>query len=251
MDWCYGSAQQLQECLEETKVLLLVALPLVEQEIAQRQQDKLTSIGTNLSRTESMDFHQAARQASVAVTSVYPQFSRLESAWCYETIGLATPGARSRFGSIDRIWKLLFADDLAERVMLVHVPFAGALRFALGDMLFVREADGMRQASPKSYADELLAMPDSIQLLGSVDCRSGYPGDEFISTARLLKIVNENGGLEFAAKLSCYGRDISLTNDRTPTWRVCYRALEGQNVFVAEVDATSGAVTQAGIVDPK
>lgn len=133
--------------------------------------------------------------------------------------------------------------------MLVDVPFAGALRFALGDMLFVREADVMRQASPKTYADELLAMPERIRLLGSADCPSGYQGDEFISTARLLKIVNENGGLEFAAKLSCYGRDISLTNDRTPTWRVCYRALEGHNVFVAEVDATSGAVTQAGIVE--
>lgn len=251
MDWCYGSAQELQKCLEETKVLLRAVLPLLEEGVVSAGNGVKASMGAAAGSGTAEDFHQAARRASDAVTSVYPQISRLVSAHYSDTVGPLSPAAQQRLRWYDGAWRISFGDDVAERLMLVSILHAGAMRFALGDMLHVPEGDVMRFAAPTLYPDELLALPNDVRLVRSEERSEGHPWDKFISVARLLEIVNAGGGLEFAADVPCYGRQIGLASGEGSWWTVTYRAFEGHNVFIAEVDAISGVVIKAEKLRPQ
>jgi len=254
MDWCYGSADQLDACLQETKALLSLALPPFERAYRFPREHELIAPSTDLPAIGKLDFHHAANLASATLMGVYPQFRRLESASYKEIVGPNRSAAESRLSSdADTVWRLGFADDEAERSMCVDVPSSGTLRFALGDMSFVREGDVMRQARSRMYENELLAMPPSTSAATAESPLDTGAGSHLLATHRLMDLVNDSGGREFLAEhrnciLSIFLRDENL--DRTQvTWRVNYTALEARSTFMAVVDAHEGVVMSAKVVD--
>ncbi|MBA4225389.1 MAG: hypothetical protein C0456_02060 [Hyphomonas sp.] len=249
MDWCYGTKEELEACLQETKTLLMACLPTLEQYVRDAANGAWASSSLVKQSEGKFGFHDAARAASAALSPVYPQFSRIYDAHFGKPIG-DWSASRVKHPNVER-WSFRFADDISEREMHVDVSESGLLFFALGDMLHVLEVDHYRHARPRPYPDELLAMPPSTgskDVSGQLEPRHW---EKFTTTESLMGIADANGGSDFIAKYKNHFLSIRLSDFQTRelglTWRVVLRPMDAEETFVCEVLASDGRIIKAEV----
>jgi hypothetical protein len=249
MDWCYGTNDELEACLQETKTLLMACLPTLEQFVRDAASGEWVSSLHTKQSDENFGFHDAARAAWTALSPVYPQFTRIYKAHFAKPIGDWST-SRIKFPTVES-WSFRLADDISEREMDVDVSESGLLFFALGNMLHVFEVDHFRRARPRSCPDELLALPPSTGC-GDVSAQlAPRHWEQLITTDSLLRIAYANGGSDFIATYKEHFLSMQLSDFHTRelglAWSVVLRPIAAQDTFVCKVLASDGSIIKTEV----
>jgi hypothetical protein len=243
LEWTYGQRDELEACLEETATLLGLVLPEYEAAWLWFYSDGHSEILRTRPHHGSLSFHEAAVVAFRALSSVFPQFRQVNSAWFrrgnspYSYFGFryqADWAAVSGRLTSGRSWHVRFADIATNRSVTVCVPYSGRIGFVLADVMAVNRNNvhHIMRAEPSPQETLMLPLPASSQTNGALN---GAMWRDFADSPDVMQVAANSGGSEFLAKHPNGSVTLQLDAEvsdpplRAERWQVHYLAREGDS----------------------